>query len=58
MIKAVEVTRMIAGPVNFVAAKNVNTETGESSPLFFKMTYGTKVMADMIMRPRAVRQDL
>ncbi len=47
MIQAVEVTRMVAGPVTFIAAKNVDTETGVSSKLFFKMTYAGKIMADL-----------
>ena len=47
MIEAVEVTRLMAGPVMFVAAKNVDTETGESSKLFFRLTYAGKVLADL-----------
>ncbi|MDB5610685.1 MAG: hypothetical protein JWP25_7585 [Bradyrhizobium sp.] len=47
MIKAVEVTIMIAGPIEFVAAKNVDTDTGEESKLFFRMKFGEQVIADM-----------
>jgi hypothetical protein len=47
MIKAVEVARLIAGPIKFVAAKNVDTDTGEESKMFFRMKFGEQVLADM-----------
>jgi hypothetical protein len=47
VIKGVEVTRLMAGPIQFIAAKNVNTETGDESRLFFRLTYGDKILADM-----------
>jgi hypothetical protein len=47
MIKTVEVTRMIGGPIEFVAAKNVDTDTGEESKLIFRLTCGDQVLAQM-----------
>ncbi|WLA44130.1 hypothetical protein QNJ95_22925 [Bradyrhizobium elkanii] len=38
---------MVAGPITFVAAKNVDTETGTESKLFFRLTCGEQVLADM-----------
>jgi len=47
MIQAVQVARLKAGPIEFVAAKNVDTDTGEEPKMSFRMTSGEQVLADM-----------